>query len=130
MKMVTAISSGIKISIHCNFEPRFSNPENNLFVFSYHINIGNRNNFTKSVERRRWKIQDSAAPARKAEGEGLLSRQPIIPPDGSYSYRSFCDFSTDTGQIKGIYEMCNIENDILFAVKVPSFVLMVPHRLN
>ncbi|MCA1750840.1 MAG: Co2+/Mg2+ efflux protein ApaG [Flavobacteriales bacterium] len=128
--MVTAISSGISISISCKFEPRFSNPENNLFMFSYRINIENRNDFTICLERRRWNIQDSAGPARKVDGEGVVGKQPVIPPGGSYSYRSSCDFSTDTGQMRGSYEMRNLDTDTLFEVEVPSFMLMIPHRLN
>lgn len=128
--MVTAISAGVKISVDCQFESKFSNPENNLYMFSYHIKIENRNAFTVRLERRKWHITDSAAPARTVEGEGVVGKQPLIPPGGTYTYRSSCDFSADTGCMNGVYLMRNVSTNALFEVEVPSFMLMVPHKLN
>lgn len=99
-------------------------------MFSYHINIENKNSFTVRLERRKWHITDSAAPARTVEGEGVVGKQPVIPPGGTYAYRSSCDFSADTGRMSGTYQMRNVVTDEVFDVEVPSFMLMVPHRLN
>ncbi len=128
--MVTAISSGVKISVKCSFEPRFSNPDNHLFMFSYNIEISNQNSFPIRLERRRWFISDSSTQKREVEGEGVVGQQPVILPGNAYSYRSSCDFSTDTGQMFGTYLMRNLEDNTIFEASIPPFMLMVPHKLN
>jgi ApaG protein len=128
--MVTAISSGIKISVTCKYEERFSKPENEVFLFSYEIHIENQNAFAIQLLRRHWKIVDSNSERREVEGEGVIGEQPVILPGQKFSYRSSCDFTTDTGQMLGTYTMLNRESGENFEVEIPAFMLMVPHRLN
>ncbi len=128
--MTTAISSGIKISVDCQYESRFSNPENNLFMFSYGIKIENKNNYPVQLLRRHWFIYDSNTKSREVEGEGVIGQQPIIMPGEAYAYRSSCDFTTDTGKMCGKYQMENLETGEVFDVPVPDFMLIVPHKLN
>jgi len=128
--MTTALSSGIKISVKCNFEERFSKPENGLFLFSYKITLENRNEFAIQLMRRHWHIYDSSTKRREVEGEGVIGVQPIIKPGETYSYKSSCDFTTDTGKMYGYYVMQNQQTNEEFKVNIPSFVMIVPHRLN
>ncbi|HKK38426.1 MAG TPA: Co2+/Mg2+ efflux protein ApaG [Cryomorphaceae bacterium] len=128
--MTTALSSGIKISVKCNFEERFSKPENGLFLFSYNIIIENRNRFPIQLMKRHWYIYDSSTKRREVEGEGVIGVQPVIQPGEIYSYNSSCDFTTDTGKMYGYYVMQNLESEEEFQVSIPSFMMMVPHRLN
>ncbi|HKL03023.1 MAG TPA: Co2+/Mg2+ efflux protein ApaG [Cryomorphaceae bacterium] len=128
--MTTAISSGIKISVDCQYESRFSNPENNLFMFSYGIKIENKNDYPVQLLRRHWFIYDSNTKSREVEGEGVIGEQPVILPGDSYAYRSSCDFTTDTGKMCGKYQMENLETGSIFDVPVPDFMLIVPHKLN
>lgn len=128
--MTTALTSGISISVNCSYEDRFSNPENELFMFSYKIQIENKNAFPIQLLRRHWHIIDSSTRSRQVEGEGVIGEQPIIMPGHSFSYRSSCDFTTDTGKMCGHYLMENLENMETFKVDIPEFMLMVPHKLN
>ncbi len=128
--MTTALTSGISISVDCSYEDRFSNPENELFMFSYKIQIENKNAFPIQLLRRHWHIIDSSTRSRQIEGEGVIGEQPIILPGQSFSYRSSCDFTTDTGKMCGHYMMENLENKEMFQVDIPEFMLMVPHKLN
>lgn len=128
--MATALSSGIEISVKCTYEERFSNPVNSLFMFSYYITIENHNAFPIRLEKRHWQITDSQSQKRVVKGEGVVGQQPIILPGERYSYRSSCDFPTDTGCMAGTYTLRNLGSDEIFEVPVPAFTLMVPHRLN
>ncbi len=128
--MTTALTSGIEISVDCKFESKFSNPEQGLFLFSYGIQIFNKNEFSIQLLRRQWQIIDSKAKSREVEGEGVIGEQPVILPGESYRYRSSCDFTSDTGMMCGKYTMQNLDTDEEFEVKIPEFMLMVPHRLN
>jgi len=128
--MITATTSGIKISVTSRFEEKFSKPESGLYLFSYSIHILNSNNFQVRLLRRHWHILDSSTNKREVEGEGVIGLQPIISPNESYSYTSSCDFMTDTGQMRGQYVMLNLKTGEEFTVDIPSFMLMMPHRLN
>jgi ApaG protein len=128
--MTTALTSGIRISVQCQYESRFSNPEKELFLFSYGIEIENKNEFAIQLMRRSWQITDSSTQKRVVEGEGVIGEQPVIKSGESYAYRSSCDFTTDTGQMSGTYQMKNLTSEEIFEVIIPSFMLMVPHKLN
>ncbi len=99
-------------------------------MFSYTIVIENKNDFLIQLKRRFWHITDSNTHKREVEGEGVIGEQPVIKPGKTYAYKSSCDFTTDTGRMHGSYQMMNLESGELFSVEIPSFVLMVPHRLN
>lgn len=128
--MTTALSSGVKISVNCRYESKFSNPDKNLFLFSYGIEIENTNVFPIKLLRRSWQIHDSSTRKREVEGEGVIGQQPVIESGKSYSYRSSCDFTTDTGKMYGFYQMKNMTSGEIFEVPIPAFMLIVPHRLN
>lgn len=128
--MTTALTSGIKISVNCRYEDKFSNPLNHLFIFSYGIEIENKNSYPIQLISRHWYILDSNTKRREVEGEGVIGEQPIILAGEKYTYRSTCDFTTDTGQMCGYYWMKNTGTGQRFKVEIPEFMLMVPYRLN
>lgn len=128
--MTTALTSGIKISVNCRYEDKFSNPQNQLYIFSYGIEIENKNPFPIQLISRHWYILDSNTKKREVEGEGVIGEQPLIQSGKSYSYRSTCDFSTDTGKMCGYYWMKNMVTGQMFKVDIPEFMLMVPYKLN
>lgn len=128
--MTTALTSGILISVDARYEERFSNPSAGLYLFSYGIEIENRNPYPIKLLSRYWKIVDSNSHVREVKGEGVIGEQPIIAPGESYSYRSSSDFKTDLGKMKGHYVMQNLESNHIFEVVIPEFILTVPYRLN
>lgn len=128
--MTTALTHGIYISVNCQYEKRFSNPDRDLFMFSYQIEIENTNDFPIQLMRRHWRIVDTAMHHREVCGDGVIGEQPVIEPGGRYRYKSACDFTTDTGRMVGHYEMKNLASNHEFQVDIPAFMLMVPHRLN
>ncbi len=128
--MTTALTSGIKISVNCRYEDKFSNPRNHLFIFSYGIEIENKNSFPIQLISRHWYILDSNTKRREVEGEGVIGEQPVILPGEKFTYRSTCDFTTDTGKMCGYYWMKNTRTEQSFKVEIPEFMLMVPYKLN
>jgi ApaG protein len=128
--MISEITAGVKISIITNFESQFSSPGHNMYLFSYEIFIENHNNFRVQLLSRYWKITDSSGEIREVKGEGVIGKQPILKPFGSFSYQSSCDFKTDAGKMQGTYTLKNLENNNFFEVKIPAFKMIVPYRLN
>jgi ApaG protein len=128
--MVSQISEGIKISVETYYQPDYSNPVNNEFMFAYKITIENNNAFPVKLLSRHWYIYDSNGSLREVEGEGVVGVQPQINPGQSYQYISGCNLRTEIGKMHGTYLMENITNKKTFTVAIPSFQMSTPFKLN
>ncbi len=128
--MVTLITEGIKISVETHFQPEYSNPAYDHYMFSYRITIENLTGNTIQLLSRHWKIFDSNGAKREVEGEGVVGVQPVIEPGACYEYISGCNLKSDMGFMRGSYTMKRTLNDSLFAVEIPKFLLETPFRLN
>ena len=82
--MVTKITDGVKISVETVYQPEYSNPANNHFMFAYKITIENLTDYTVQLMRRHWYIFDSNGTHREVEGEGVVGQQPVIDPGESH----------------------------------------------
>lgn len=128
--MVTAITDGVKVSVETIYQPEYSNPANEHFMFAYRIEISNLSDYPVQLMRRQWFIFDSNSSRREVEGEGVVGLQPIIQPGESHVYVSGCNLKTDIGSMQGTYLMTRLVDDAEFEVEIPEFQLIAPYRLN
>ncbi|WP_421945606.1 Co2+/Mg2+ efflux protein ApaG [Pedobacter sp.] len=128
--MVTAITEGVKVSVETIYQPEYSNPANEHFMFAYRIEISNLSDYPVQLMRRQWFIFDSNSSRREVEGEGVVGLQPIIQPGESHVYVSGCNLKTDMGSMQGTYLMNRLVDDAEFEVEIPEFQLIAPYRLN
>lgn len=128
--MFTAVTHNIKVSVETFFQPDYSYPMSQHFMFAYRITI--ENNSTDSIQllRRHWYIVDAFGSRREVEGEGVVGEQPIIKRNERYRYVSGCDLKSDIGKMHGTYLMENLHNGKLFHVIIPEFIMSAPLRLN
>ena len=128
--MISKISGGVKISVETFYQPEYSNPLNNEFMFAYKITIENNNDFPVKLLRRHWHIYDSDGSMREVEGEGVVGIQPVIDPGASYQYISGCNLRSEMGKMNGTYLLENVNNKKTFDVSIPSFEMHVPFKMN
>jgi ApaG protein len=128
--MVSKISEGVTVSVETFFQPEYSNPANNEYMFTYRITLENNNAFPVQLLRRHWYIFDSNAEHREVEGEGVIGVQPIIHPGERYQYVSGCDLRSEMGKMHGMYFMENTHNKQTFLINIPAFEMIVPSKLN
>ena len=128
--MNITITDGVKVSVETIYQPEYSNPANEHFMFAYKITIENVGNTTVQLMRRHWHIFDSNGTQREVEGEGVVGLQPIIQPGQSHEYVSGCNLKTDMGSMKGEYQMMRLVDEALFDVAIPEFYLIAPYKLN
>ncbi len=103
--MITQITEGVKISVETIYQPEYSNPANDHYMFAYKITIENLTEYSVQLMRRRWYIFDSNGTHREVEGEGVVGLQPVIEPGSSHEYVSGCNLKTDMGSMRGSYAM-------------------------
>ena len=128
--MVSKISEGVQISVETFYQPDYSNPANNEFMFAYRITIENHNNFTVKLLRRQWYIFDSTGENREVEGEGVVGLQPVIQAGQQFQYVSGCNLKNEMGRMHGTYLMENQNNKSTFTVNIPPFEMVVPFKNN
>ena len=130
MKLHTAITEGVKISVTTQFRPDFSKVNESLYYFHYRIEIENRNNFAVKLKLRCWHIYDSLNPFRTIEGEGVVGNQPELQPGEIFNYTSGCDLHSEIGYMEGFYVFENLLTNEEFRVTVPKFDLIFPGKNN
>ena len=128
--MVTKITDGVKISVETIYQPEYSNPANEHFMFAYRVNIENMTEYIVQLLNRHWHIFDSNGTKREVKGEGVVGLQPIIEPGDNHEYVSGCNLKTDMGSMKGSYEMKRIVDGRKFRVNIPEFYLISPYKMN
>jgi ApaG protein len=128
--MVSKISEGVTISVETFYQPDYSNPQTNEFMFAYRITIENNNTFPIKLLSRHWHIFDSDTSHREVEGEGVIGVQPLINPTEKYQYISGCNLRSELGKMHGTYTMENVNNKKTFTVNIPAFEMTVPFKLN
>lgn len=128
--MVTAITDGVKVSIETVYQPEYSSPENEHFMFAYRVEIANLSDYAVQLMRRQWFIFDSNSSRREVEGEGVVGVQPIIEPGDTHVYVSGCNLKTDMGTMRGTYLMKRLMDEAEFDVDIPQFQLVAPFKLN
>jgi ApaG protein len=128
--MVTEITDGVKVSVETIYQPEYSNPANEHFMFAYRVNIENLSEYTVQLMRRHWDIFDSNGTRREVDGEGVVGEQPVIEPGDVHEYVSGCNLKTDMGSMRGSYEMKRVVDGAVFNVSIPEFFLVAPFKLN
>src|SRR5690606_26359801 len=119
-----------KVSVETVYQPEYSNPENQHFMFAYKITIENLSDHSIQVLRRHWFIFDSNGSRREVEGDGVVGQQPVIDPGEHHEYVSGCNLKSDMGSMEGTYQVLREIDGCRFEVKIPKFMLIAPHRLN
>ena len=128
--MVTYITEGVKVSVETIYQPEYSNPSNDHFMFAYKVNIENMGTYAVRLLSRHWYIFDSTGATREVEGEGVVGVQPTLSPGEKYQYVSGCNLRTEMGRMHGTYQMENLNSKKFFDVNIPAFEMFVPFKNN
>ncbi|MFD2036577.1 Co2+/Mg2+ efflux protein ApaG [Belliella marina] len=122
--MVSAITEGIKVSVEVTYQPEFSSPHQQHFVFTYKVNIENNSAHTIQLLRRKWEISDAGDELKVVEGDGVVGQQPILESGASHQYISGCNLKSGLGKMRGTYTMERIQDGKLFQVTIPEFQMI------
>lgn len=128
--MVTEVTEGVKVTVVTEYQPDYSSPTQNHYVFTYHITIENNSPQTVKLLRRHWFICDAGYPTREVEGEGVVGKQPVLEPGESHQYVSGCNLKSGIGKMCGSYLMDRVVGGKIFHVTIPEFNMIAPYRSN
>ena len=128
--MVMQTTDGVQVSVETEYQPEYSSPKKNHFVFTYRISIDNQSSYTVQLLRRHWMIYDTNGEVSEVEGEGVVGQQPVLEPGERHQYVSGCHLKTSMGKMSGSYLMERALDGKLFEVAIPTFNMVVPFRMN
>ncbi|MBI2240397.1 MAG: Co2+/Mg2+ efflux protein ApaG [Magnetospirillum gryphiswaldense] len=130
--MYSETTHGIRITVRPNYLDDQSSPDENHFVWAYHVRIENQGATTVQLKSRHWKITDAMGRLQEVQGPGVVGEQPVLKPGESFEYTSGTPLSTPSGIMAGSYQMQGPDGHV-FDVTIPAFSLDSPHqpiRLN
>ncbi|MDC9595694.1 Co2+/Mg2+ efflux protein ApaG [Xenorhabdus anantnagensis] len=119
----------IHIQVQSTYVESQSQPEQQRFVFAYTILIRNLGHSPVQLISRYWLITNSDGHRIEIQGEGVVGKQPLIPPGAEYRYSSGTILETPLGTMEGYYEMID-HNGRPFRAPIPVFRLAIPTLIN
>jgi ApaG protein len=122
-------TNGIRIQVKSQFLPDRSAPQDDQYVFAYHIKISNIGTEVAQLISRHWVITTADGDTEEVQGPGVVGEQPVLRPGEQYEYTSFCPLKTNVGTMHGSYTMATPGGEV-FQARVAPFTLAVPYALN
>ena len=119
----------IKVTAVAEYVPGQSAPEEDRYVFAYHITISNAGTVGAQLLSRHWIITDGAGKIQEVRGQGVIGEQPALAPGEQFSYSSGSVLETPVGTMQGSYQMVAADGH-RFDAEIPAFVLAMPRVLH
>ena len=117
----------IKVTVKPFYLEDQSSPEDNHFVWAYHVKIENIGDATVQLRNRYWQITDAIGRVQEVRGSGVVGEQPVLKPGENFEYTSGTPLQTPSGIMVGTYEM-ECPDGEHFNVQIPAFSLDSPHQ--
>jgi ApaG protein len=120
----------IVVEVQATYEPKHSNPDISKYVYSYIVRIENRGENTVQLLGRHWVITDATMTVKEVKGEGVIGQQPVLKPNESHTYTSWCPLITPFGKMGGSYIMKDLKLNRIFKAEIPEFKLIADYIQN
>lgn len=123
------ITRHIKVTVQPAYLKDRSIPQDDYFVWAYHVTIENRGMEYVTLRNRHWRITDARGHTEEVQGEGVVGEQPHLRPGDKFEYSSGTPLTTASGIMMGSYEM-ETDGGEMFDVEIPAFSLDSPHEIS
>ncbi len=119
----------IEVTAVAEYVTAQSRPEDDHFVFAYHVTIRNLGTVPAQLLARHWVITDANGKVQEVHGQGVVGEQPLLAPGEHFEYTSGCVLETPVGTMHGRYQML-AEDEHRFEAEIPPFMLAMPRALH
>ena len=127
--MSTDPKHDIQVTVKSYYIKEQSDPDNDLYVFAYTVNIHNAGSVAAKLISRHWIITDADGNEQEVKGDGVIGEQPYLSPGDSFEYSSGTHMDTPVGSMYGSYQM-QADDGINFDAEIPPFTLALPTALH
>ena len=122
-----SVTRGIKVVVRPFYLDDQSEPNENHFVWAYHVEIVNDGHERVQLRTRYWRITDALGRVQEVRGPGVVGEQPVLDPGEAFEYTSGTPLPTPSGIMAGSYQMEGTNGE-QFDVEIPAFSLDSPHQ--
>ena len=119
----------IEVTSSAEYVAGQSRPEDDHYVFAYHITVRNTGTIAAQLVARHWVITDGNNKVQEVHGQGVIGEQPVLAPGEHFRYTSGCVLATPVGTMHGTYQMIAAD-DHRFEATIPPFMLAMPRVLH
>jgi len=126
MSTSEATTRNIRVTVHAQYDPGRSRPQQSLWFFLYTVSITNEGHDPVQLISRHWVITDGMGKVDEVQGPGEVGNQPLLAPGQSFEYTSGCPLTTPFGCMHGTYQMIN-QGDEHFDIEIAPFTLTEPN---
>ena len=125
--MYSETTRAIRVTVKPFYLEDQSSPQENHYVWAYHVKIENTGEDTVQLRNRHWQITDALGRLQEVKGPGVVGEQPLLKPGESFEYTSGTPLPTPSGIMVGSYEMERSDGE-RFDVRIPAFSLDSPYQ--
>lgn len=125
--MYQKTTQSVSVTVEPIFLKEGSKPEEEVFLWAYHVKVENHRGETIQLCHRYWRITDALGCVQEVRGVGVIGEQPRIAAGATYQYASGTTLPTPSGIMVGYYEM-ETELGERLMVDVPAFSLDSPYQ--
>ena len=125
--MYSQTTRDITVTVQPMFLEKESSPDEQHFMWAYHVKIENNGSATVQLRNRYWRITDAFGRIQEVRGAGVVGEQPVLKPGESFEYTSGTPLPTPSGIMVGAFQM-ESDSGERFDVGVPAFSLDSPHQ--
>ena len=122
-----ARTQDLTVKVRPEFLESQSDPDENHYVWAYHVRIENAGDVAVQLLHRHWRITDAFGNEKRVDGEGVVGVDPIIPAGASFEYNSGASLATPSGSMQGHYDIED-EDGNEFEIEIPAFSLDSPYQ--
>ena len=119
----------IEVTAIAEYVAEQSRPEDDHYVFAYHITIRNTGTVPAQLLARHWIITDGNDKTQEVHGQGVIGEKPLLAPGETFRYTSGCVLATPVGTMHGSYQMVAAD-DHRFEPSIAPFMLAAPRVLH
>jgi ApaG protein len=121
-----AETDGVIVRVSPRFLEDESSPEDNRFMWAYHVEIENRGERRLRLLTRHWRITDRDGRVQEVNGSGVVGQNPELSPGEKFEYTSGAPLSAPSGLMVGSYRLTDEHGETLDA-RIPMFALDSPY---
>lgn len=128
--MESVTTHNVEVTVKTWYHEQASSPGAGNFVYAYEVTITNHSTDLVQLVSREWHIKETLGGTKIVKGLGVVGEQPILHSGSYHRYMSGCNFQSELGSMQGFYVFRNLNDNSLFKVRIPKFVLAFPFSLN
>ncbi len=124
-----AVTNHIRVEVLAQYNAENSKPYEDEWVFQYTVRITNEGGETVQLVTRHWIITDGVGHVEEVKGPGVVGETPVLAPNESFRYSSWCRLKTPTGVMHGTYQMLRTSGD-QFDIEIAPFGLRAKYTVQ